>query len=235
MSIIVMKAKPFLLAALLGVCVAMEAAAQDKRFDGATGWLNASPASVPDLRGKVVLVDFWTYTCINWLRTLPYVRAWADKYRDQGLVVVGVHTPEFQFERNVDNVKRSAQEMRVTWPIALDNGYSVWRAFANNAWPAVYLLDGEGRVRYSHLGEGEYEATERMIQQLLAEARAAGVPRDLASPHSTGLEVAADWASLKSPETYLGNDKADSRVHTAAARLRLNQWTTSGNWTARGD
>src|SRR3954468_21201247 len=123
--------------------------------------------------------------------------------------------------------------MRVTWPIALDNGYSVWRAFTNNAWPAVYLLDGEGRVRYSHLGEGEYEATERMIQQLLAEAGAAGVPRDLASPESRGLEVAADWASLKSPETYLGQERSENRVDIAAARLRLNQWTASGDWMAK--
>jgi len=230
-----MKARQVLLAALLGVAVPMQAAAQDKRFDGATGWLNPSQASTPELRGKVVLVDFWTYTCINWLRTLPYVRAWADKYRDQGLVVVGVHTPEFQFERNIDNVTRSAREMRVTWPVALDNNYSVWRAFANDAWPAVYLVDAKGKVRYRHLGEGKYEETERMIQQLLAENGAAGVPRELASPDSHGLEVAADWANLKSPETYLGNDKADSRVHTAAAHLRLNQWATSGTWTAKGD
>ena len=229
------KAKPLLLAALLGFAVPADAPAQDKRFDGANGWLNTPSSSAPDLRGKVVLVDFWTYTCINWLRTLPYVRAWADKYRDHGLVVVGAHTPEFQFERNVDNVTRSAREMHVSWPIALDNNYSVWRAFSNNAWPAVYLVDAKGKVRYRHLGEGEYEATERMIQQLLAEAGAAVVPRDLVSPDSRGLEVAADWASLRSPETYLGNDKAERRVHTAAARLHLNQWTTSGVWTARGD
>src|SRR5256885_13662392 len=159
-------------AALLGLSTT--AVAQEtmlvQRFAAATGWLNSPPLSDMDLRGKVVLVDFWTYTCVNWLRTLPYVRAWSDKYKDQGLVVIGVHTPEFPFVNDLDNVQRSVKEMRVAYPVALDSNYAVWRAFANNAWPAIYLVDPQGRIRYSHLGEGEYEATEKMIQQLLSEA-----------------------------------------------------------------
>lgn len=226
------------LAGLLALAATF-ASAQDKNmerpFDGATGWLNSPPLGAAELRGKVVLVDFWTYTCINWIRTLPYVRAWADKYKDQGLVVIGVHTPEFEFEKNTDNVRREVRGMRVAHPVAIDNNYAVWRAFGNNAWPAVYLIDAQGRVRYSHLGEGEYERTEAMIQQLLIETGAAGVPRDLVSPEASGAEVGADWASLRSPETYLGAERAENRVNTAAARLRLNQWTASGNWTARRD
>jgi thiol-disulfide isomerase/thioredoxin len=227
-----MKTGPLLLAATLFALAASTAHGQDKRFDGATGWLNSPPLRAAELRGKVVLVDFWTYTCINWLRTLPYVRAWADKYKDQGLVVVGAHTPEFEFEKNADNVRRAVQDLQVRYPVAIDSNYSIWRAFDNRAWPAVYLLDAQGRIRYTHLGEGEYEQTERMIQQLLAEAGAASAPRDLVTPAASGAEVAADWASLRSPETYLGPARADSRVNTAAARLRLNQWTTSGNWSA---
>ena len=228
-----MKMAALLLAALLAM--PSEAAAQDKRFDGTNGWLNSLRPGAAELRGKVVLVDFWTYTCVNWLRTLPYVRAWSEKYKDHGLVVVGAHTPEFEFEKDADNVRRAVKDMRVTWTVAIDNEYAVWRAFGNNAWPAVYLVDAQGRIRYSHLGEGAYERTEQMIQQLLAEAGVAGVPQGLVTVHGDGVEAPADWASLKSPETYLGDTSPHKRVRGPAARLSLNQWTLSGDWTSRPD
>jgi len=219
-----------LLAALAAPVLAL---AQDMRFGGATAWLN-SPALTPEqLRGKVVLVQFGTYTCINWLRTLPHVRAWAEKYKDKGLVFINVHTPEFEFEKNLDNVRRALKGLGFAYPIAVDNDYAVWRAFANNAWPALYLIDAQGRVRYRHLGEGEYERSERMIQQLLAEAGVAGVPRDLVSVEGKGAEAAADWTSLRSQETYLGPERAENRASTTPERLRLNQWTVSGSWTPR--
>jgi thiol-disulfide isomerase/thioredoxin len=227
-----MKAKDLFLAALLGLA-APDAPAQDMRFDGATTWLNPPALTAAQLRGKVVLVDFGTYTCINWLRTLPHIRAWAEKYKDHGLVVVGVHTPEFEFEKNLENVRRAVKELGLAFPLAVDNDYAVWRAFSNNAWPAIYLIDAQGRLRYRHLGEGEYERSEKMIQQLLAEAGAAGVPRDLVSVEGRGAEAAADWASLRTPETYLGPERAENRAHTAPARLRLNQWTVSGSWTPK--
>jgi thiol-disulfide isomerase/thioredoxin len=233
------RTSPFLLAAaLVAVAIPMSAPAQDsvlRNFEGATGWLNSPPIGPAELRGKVVVVDFWTYTCVNWLRTLPYVRAWADKYKDQGLVVIGVHTPEFEFEKNPDNVRRAARDMQVRYPVGIDSQYSVWRAFDNHAWPAVYLIDARGRVRYTHFGEGEYAATEKMIQQLLVEAGAASVPRDLVSPDARGSEVGADWANVKSPETYLGHQRSESRVAVAPTRLRLNQWTSSGDWMAKKD
>jgi thiol-disulfide isomerase/thioredoxin len=225
--------KHLLLAALLGLAAPIDALAQDMRFDGATAWLNSPALSAADLRGKVVLVQFGTYTCINWLRTLPHVRAWAEKYKERGLVLINVHTPEFEFEKSLDNVRRAVKDLRLTDPVAVDNDFAVWRAFANNAWPALYLIDAQGRVRYRHLGEGEYERSGKMIQQLLAEAGAAGVPRDLVSVEGKGAEAAADWASLRSPETYLGPERAENRVNTAPARLRLNQWTVSGNWTPK--
>jgi thiol-disulfide isomerase/thioredoxin len=230
-----MKTGLLLLCTLLSLSP-VHASAQDKvlqRFAGANAWLNSAPLSDAELRGKVVLVDFWTYTCINWLRQLPYVRAWAEKYRDQGLVVVGVHTPEFAFEKNLHNVRGAARDLRVGYPIAIDSDYAVWRAFANNAWPAIYLIDAQGRVRYRHLGEGEYERTERMIQQLLAEAGSAGVARDLVSVTGQGAEAEADWANLRSPETYLGAERGENRVYGPSARLYLNQWMVSGNWTVK--
>jgi thiol-disulfide isomerase/thioredoxin len=242
-----MSAKPLLLASLLAL--AAPAAAQETmlawRLAGATGWLNSAQLTDKELRGKVVLVDFWTYTCVNWLRTLPYVRAWAEKYKDQGLVVIGVHTPEFAFEKDVDNVKRAVNAMTVTYPVAIDSRYAVWRAFDNNAWPAVYVVDPQGRIRYSHLGEGEYERTERMIQQLLAEAGKSGVSRDLVAVEGTGLEAAADWATLQSPETYLGSDQTrnfaspggtgfgERRVYRVPERLALNYWGLAGDWTQK--
>ena len=213
-------------------------------FDGATGWLNTTPLTVADLHGKVVLVDFWTYTCINWLRTLGYVRAWHEKYRDQGLVVVGVHTPEFPFERDVDNVRWAAEDMRVEYPIALDSDYGVWRAFDNHYWPAVYIADAEGRIRHHHFGEGGYEECERVIQILLREAGGDGIADDLVSVAEEGFEAQADWSTLQSPETYLGYQQAqtfagepghdEARAYVAPDRLQLNQWALSGDWTIKG-
>jgi thiol-disulfide isomerase/thioredoxin len=196
-------------------------------FVGATGWLNSPPVSEADLQGKVVLTDFWTYTCINWLRTLGYVRAWSDKYEDQGLVVVGVHTPEFPFERELENVRRAARELKVDYPIALDSDYAVWSAFANQYWPAVYIADAEGRIRHHQFGEGGYEECERVIQRLLREAGREQVSDDLVSVAENGLEAQADWANLKSPETYLN----EPRPRIAPDRLRLNQWSLAGDWT----
>ena len=159
-------------------------------FDGATGWLNSEPLTVADLRGKVVLVDFWTYTCINWLRTLGYVRAWADKYEDTGLVVVGVHTPEFPFERDVDNIRPAVKDMDVRYPVAIDSDYGVWRAFDNHYWPAVYIADAEGRIRHHHFGEGAYDECERVVQELLREAGAEGIADDLVAVAPDGLRGA---------------------------------------------
>ena len=215
-------------------------------FAGATGWLNSDPLTPEGLRGRVVLVDFWTYTCVNWLRTLPYVRAWDAKYRNAGLTIVGVHTPEFAFERNIDNVVREARDFRVGYPIAIDSDYAVWRAFANHYWPAVYLADAEGRIRYHHFGEGEYAATEMAIQQLLLDAGANGVEQDLVRVDPQGLEVAADWRTLQSPETYVGYRQSSGfasedvaqrdkpHVYAAARRLPLNHWDLAGNWTVAG-
>ena len=209
---------------------------------GAKGWLNSQPLSAGSLRGKVVLVQFCTYTCINWLRTLPYVRAWAEKYEGQGLATVGVHTPEFTFEKDVDNVRRALKEMRVVYPVAIDSDYVIWRAFENRYWPALYFVDARGRVRHHHFGEGEYEQSERVIQQLLAEAGAGGVVQELVSVDARGAEAAADWDSLKSPENYVGHERTEnfaspggatsdkSRVYAAPAQLRPNQWALAGDW-----
>jgi thiol-disulfide isomerase/thioredoxin len=199
-------------------------------FDGATGWLNSPPLTPAGLRGKVVLVDFWTYTCINWLRTLGYVRAWSEKYADHGLVTVGVHTPEFPFERDVDNVREAAKEMRVEYPIALDSDYAVWDAFANRYWPAVYIADADGRIRHHQFGEGEYEECERVIQQLLREAGREGIGEDLVSVADDGLEAQADWTNLESPETYLGSEQAQNFASVAPDALKLNQWALMGDW-----
>jgi thiol-disulfide isomerase/thioredoxin len=200
-------------------------------FDGATSWLNSDPLTPEGLRGKVVLVDFWTYTCINWLRTLGYVRAWHEKYEDQGLVVVGVHTPEFPFEQDADNVRWAAQDMRVEYPIALDPDYAVWRAFYNNYWPAVYIADAEGRIRHNHFGEGGYEECEMVVQMLLREAGRDGVADDLVSVTDEGFEAQADWTSLRSPETYLGYQQTQNFVDGVPDRLELNHWALSGDWT----
>jgi thiol-disulfide isomerase/thioredoxin len=212
-------------------------------FDGATGWLNSEPLTPEGLRGRVVLVDFWTYTCVNWLRTLPYVRAWAAKYGDQGLTVIGVHTPEFGFERNIDNIVAQSRTFAVEYPIAVDSDYAVWRAFGNHFWPAVYVADAEGQIRYHHFGEGEYAQTEMMIQQLLLDAGAHDIDQDLVAVEPRGLEVAADWRTLQSPETYTGYGQSTGfasedvaafdrpHVYAAATRLPLNYWDLAGNWT----
>jgi thiol-disulfide isomerase/thioredoxin len=212
---------------------------------GATGWLNSPPLTAAGLRGKVVLIDVWTYTCINWLRTLPYVRAWAEKYKKQGLVVIGVHTPEFAFEKNVDNVRRAAKDMKVDYPIAIDSDYAIWRALKNEYWPALYFVDAQGRIRHHHFGEGEYEQSERIIQQLLAEAGIGAISHELVSVDAGGAEAAADWGSLKSPENYVGYERTENfaspggavldkrRVYAAPAQLRLNHWALSGDWTVQ--
>ena len=168
---------------------------------GATGWLNSPPVTAADLRGNVVLIDFWTYTCINWLRTLPYVRAWAEKYQEHGVVVIGVHTPEFAFEHDLENVRRAARDMRVEYPIAIDSDYAIWQAFTNHYWPALYLVDAQGQLRYHHFGEGAYEQSERVIQHLLAEVGIGGFDHELVLVVAQGAEVAADYGSLRSPET----------------------------------
>ena len=210
---------------------------------GANEWLNSPPLTEAGLRGRVVLVDFWTYTCINWLRTLPYVRAWADKYREQQLVVIGVHAPEFAFEREIDNVRRAAKDMRVGYPIAIDNDNAIWNAFNNQYWPALYLVDAQGRVRYHHFGEGNYESSETRIRQLLADAGRRGIGHDLVSVEGRDAEAAADWGSLKSPENFVCYGRMENfaspggaapdkrRVYAAPADLRLNHWALTGEWT----
>jgi thiol-disulfide isomerase/thioredoxin len=201
-------------------------------FAGANGWLNSQRLTPAGLRGKVVLVDFWTYTCINWLRTLPWVRAWAGKYKNHGLVVIGVHTPEFPFEHNVDNVRRAAKDMSVDYPIAIDSDYAVWRAFNNEYWPALYFVDAQGRIRHHEFGEGNYDQSEMIIQALLRDAGVTGIRDELVSVDPRGLEVPADWASLKSPENYVGSERTENfEAADVPARLPLNHWALSGDWT----
>jgi len=212
-------------------------------LDGATGWLNSPPLTAAGLRGKVVLVQFWTYTCVNWLRTLPYVRAWAGKYADAGLVVLGVHSPEFDFEHDPDNVRRAVKDLRIDHPVAVDNDFAIWRAFANHYWPALYFVDAEGRIRHHRFGEGEYEQSEMVLMRLLAAAGAGKVAGDLVAVDPQGVEVAADWDTLLSPENYVGYERTDNfaspggavlgtrHSYTAPDRLRLNSWALSGAWT----
>jgi len=214
-------------------------------LSGATGWLNSPPLTPKELRGKVVLVDIWTYTCVNWLRTLPYVRAWAKRYGPQGLVVVGVHSPEFPFEHQLENVRWAASDLRVEYPIAIDNDFLVWRAFENEVWPALYLIDAQGRIRLHQFGEGGYQETEHAIQELLREAGKGTAGGELSTVRPQGLEVAADWDHAESPETYLGYAQAEgfaspggqqrntSARYELPSRPRLNQWGLSGEWTIR--
>ena len=192
-------------------------------FDGATGWLNSEPLGPAELRGHAVLVDFWTFTCINWLRTEPYIRAWAQAYRKDGLVVVGVHTPEFSFEHELERVRRQVEVRGIDYPVALDNDYAIWRAFDNHYWPALYFVDRDGHIRDNHFGEGRYEESERVIQGLL------GVEPDLVSVRGQDAEAEADWNNLRSPETYLGFARGERS--TSAEHLRLNQWQVVGEWT----
>jgi cytochrome c biogenesis protein CcdA/thiol-disulfide isomerase/thioredoxin len=209
---------------------------------GAVEWLNSPPLSLKALKGKVVLVDFWTYSCINCLRTLPYVRAWAEKYRDQGLVVIGVHAPEFAFEKDIGNVKRAVADLGVSYPVAIDNDYVIWRAFGNHYWPAHYFIDAQGRVRHHHFGEGQYDESEHVIQQLLAEAGASGAAASPVKVDAAGAQAAPDFAEVRSPETYIGYARAanfaspggaspdEAHVYKTAP-LRLNEWSLAGGWT----
>lgn len=210
---------------------------------GATGWLNSPPLTPDGLRGKVVLVEFGTYTCINWLRTLPYVRAWSEKYQEHGLGLLVVHTPEFEFEKDVENVRRTVDEMKIPLPVAIDSDYAIWRAFRNNYWPAMYFVDAMGQIRHHRFGEGEYERSELVIQQLLAETGQGGLDGSLVSVTGRGVEAAPDWDSLRSPERYVGYQRTeqfaspgglrrDSRqVYALPEQVRLNQWALAGDWT----
>ncbi|WP_369302209.1 cytochrome c biogenesis protein DipZ [Pseudomonas sp. N2-5-1-1] len=215
-------------------------------LDGAVQWLNSPPLSAEALKGKVVLVDFWTYSCINCLRSLPYVKAWAAKYHDQGLVVIGVHAPEFAFERDVSNVAKAMKDLGITYPVAIDNNYKIWRAFNNQYWPAHYFADAKGQIRYHHFGEGDYAESERVIQQLLREAGATNVAGGLIEADAKGVQQAPDMNEVQSPETYLGFQRAENFVTTgtlgtdtvvnypAAGTLALNNWTLEGPWNVGG-
>jgi thiol-disulfide isomerase/thioredoxin len=234
----------------VGLFTASSAHAQAGRrslpsFDGATGWLNSPALTAASLRDKVVLIDVWTYTCINWLRTLPYVRAWSETYKDQGLVLIGVHSPEFEFEKNVDNVRRAATDLRLNYPIAIDNNFAIWRDLKNNAWPSRYFVDAKGHIRHVQVGEGEYVQAEMIIKQLLTETGTGDIDRNLVSVDAHGVEAPADWRNLRSPETYVGYERTDNfsstsralldkrHTYAAPARLALNHWALSGDWTFR--
>jgi thiol-disulfide isomerase/thioredoxin len=214
---------------------------------GARQWLNTQPLRAEDIRGKVVLVNFWTYSCINSLRALPYVRAWAEKYKDRGLVVIGVHTPEFAFEKDVANVRQASASLGVFYPVAIDSDYGIWRAFNNQAWPAFYFIGADGLVRHHVLGEGDYDQSERLIQQLLSEAKGAPVASDIVAVTGDGPQAAADERDLRSPETYIGyaqarnfaspdgvREDAPSLYRTVSA-LPLNRWGLAGVWTIGGE
>jgi thiol-disulfide isomerase/thioredoxin len=216
-------------------------------LDGATAWLNSDPLTPAALHGHVVAYDFWTYTCVNWLRTLPYLRAWADRYREHGLIVVGIHTPEFIFEHELGNVQEALVVHRIGYPVPMDNDYAIWRAFDNHYWPALYLADADGVIRHHQFGEGGYEQAERVIEQLLDEAGGRDLPHGAVHVDAEGVEVAADSDHLESPETYLGaargerfvaardDDPAKSRAYVVPPSLRLNQWALAGEWTIRQD
>jgi len=202
---------------------------------GANEWLNSEPIGPAELRGHVVLVNFWTLTCINWLRQEPYVRAWSQAYRDDGLVVIGAHTPEFSFEHEIDLVRQATKERDIDYPVAVDNDYGIWSAFDNQYWPALYFIDAQGHIRHQQFGEGEYDRSERLIQQLLAEAGHADVDRSLVAVKGQGAEAAADWRTLQSPETYLGRALGERYSSHEPASLRVNQWTLVGDWTRQND
>jgi thiol-disulfide isomerase/thioredoxin len=209
---------------------------------GAQQWLNSDPLTIERLKGKVVLIDFWTYSCINCLRAIPYIRAWAEKYRDHGLVVIGVHAPEFAFEHNVDNVKKAIAALGIRYPVAIDNDFKIWRAFDNEYWPAHYFIDADGRVRHHHFGEGDYVESERVIQKLLVDAGNKNVPTGIVSVNASGAEAASDSVDVNSPETYIGYDRGERFVSPggvvqdtshayAAGEPQLNQWSLTGKWT----
>lgn len=212
-------------------------------FSGATGWLNTEPLTAANLHGKVVLVDFWTFTCVNWRRTLPYIRSWSTRYKNQGLVVIGVHTPEFSFEHDISNIRRAIDEMKIEYPVAVDSDYAIWRAFDNEYWPAIYFVDANGNIRHQQFGEGEYLQCESVIQHLLRENGASGLTSTPVSVDLVGPEVAADPSSLKTPETYVGYGESQNlvshggaprdkpHVYLAPERLEVNHWALAGNWT----
>jgi thiol-disulfide isomerase/thioredoxin len=212
-------------------------------FAGATGWLNSEPLTPAVLHGKVVLVDFGTFTCINWIRTLPYIRAWHERYREHGLVTVGVQTPEFEIEHDTGRIEQALRDMQITYPVVIDNDFSIWDAFANQYWPALYIADAEGRIRHHHFGEGGYDKSERVIRQLLTDAGADTLPDGLASVDPQGLEAAADSHNVRSPETYVGLARSERfaspgggtfdqpGLYTVPARPHLNEWALAGNWT----
>ena len=231
-----------LLSSLLALFIASHAAAEP-RLEGAAEWINSPPLSLPQRRGKVVLVDFWTYSCINCLRTLPYLRAWAQRYGSQGLVVIGVHAPEFSFEKKHGNVRKAVQDLMLDYPIAIDGDFAVWRSFQNQAWPTFHVLDAQGRLRHRQVGEGGYEQTERLIQQLLMEAGAAPMAAaGLAPIKAAGVGLAPDLANVRTPETYLGYQQGGGRgilrdrlKRYAASEPRLNDWALSGDWVVHAE
>jgi thiol-disulfide isomerase/thioredoxin len=214
-------------------------------LSGATTWLNAQPMSARGLRGSVILVNFWTFSCINSIRVLPYLRAWAVKYKNQGLVVIGVQAPEFEFEKNIDNVRWAVKDRMIDYPVAIDNDLTIWRAFDNNYWPALYFVDARGHIRHHQFGEGEYEQSETVIQELLAAAGAQGVVHEPTNVEGVGIEAAPDWADLRSPESYVGYTQAANfaspggeawekrHVYAGPSTLKLNHWALSGDWTAK--
>jgi thiol-disulfide isomerase/thioredoxin len=211
-------------------------------LSGATGWINSGPLTAKQLKGKVVLVDFWTYSCINCLRALPYMQAWADKYKDSGLVVIGVHTPEFDFEKDSPNVQKAVQKFRITYPIALDSKRAIWDAFHNEYWPAHYFIDAKGKVRFEHFGEGNYDQSEHWIQELLQERAGKPMATAAVSVHAQGVEAAPDMSDVRSPETYIGYARAEhfaspggirqdtEKTYNAPAQPRLNEWGLDGKW-----
>jgi thiol-disulfide isomerase/thioredoxin len=225
------------------IAIRLPVEAEFPSLGGATQWLNSEPLTAAGLRGKIVVINFWTFSCINSLRMLPYIRAWAAKYKAQGLVVIGVQAPEFTFEKNIDNVRWAVKDLRLEYPIAIDNDRAIWNAFNNEAWPALYFVDARGHIRHHYFGEGEYAQAEVIIQQLLMDAGTGGVDHGLVSVDARGAEAAADWGSLKSPETYVVYERAEnfaspggagsnkSRVYATPVRLSLNHWALSGDWT----
>jgi len=244
-----MRANPAMMMAVqptTDVATVLPIEGQAPPLDGVTAWLNSPPLTLQSLQGKVVLIDFWTYSCVNCLRAIPYVRAWAQKYQDQGLVVIGVHSPEFAFERNIDNVKRAIISQRIAYPVAVDNSYAVWRAYQNRYWPAHYFIDAHGRIRHHHFGEGGYAQSERVIQQLLAEAGATQATTDVVSVAATGVEAAPDFQNVLTPETYIGFSRAENFVspggfvrdavqNYADGDPRLNEWGLTGAWKVESE
>ncbi len=240
------EATPMMIAALRAQAERLPVEGNMPPLSGAVEWLNSPPLTREDLKGKVVLVDFWTYSCINCLRTIPYVRAWAEKYRDEGLVVIGVHSPEFAFEKDIGNVKNAIADLNINYPVAVDNHYAIWKAFENHYWPAHYFIDAQGRIRYHHFGEGEYDESEKVIRELLAEAGQSDLSAGLATVKASGVEAASDRHDVRSHETYIGYNRAEHFVSPGGPvedephdytvdTPRLNQWGLAGNWTIDGE